>query len=134
MVNNRGRDSRAHGVQEMNQPGYLGPPIRIDKPGVRNAYGHTKFEVKRVPHGWHAIPGGHPGPIPAPAAHFDKFVLPGYKQQLGCCDDLHGALSDLGACGRELTTVVVEDAAIPQWVWLVAAGWAALMLLKRGGR
>jgi hypothetical protein len=42
-----------------------------------------------------------------------------------------GGLDDmLGAC-PQTASVYVEDNTIPTWVWLVAAAWAALMLLKK---
>jgi len=55
---------------------------------------------------------------------------------LGCADCATnnatlGSLDGmLGAC-PQTSNVYVEDNAIPQWVWLVAAVWAGLMLLKK---
>ena len=57
---------------------------------------------------------------------------------LGCCDwctnDSLGGLGELGfgSCPSG-PTVVVESSPIPDWAWLIAAGWALLMLVKRGG-
>ena len=64
---------------------------------------------------------------------------------LGCCcnslgnttqNSQLGDISGLGALGAcpGGPTVVVEDASIPPWVWLIAAVWGGLMLLKKGGR
>jgi hypothetical protein len=39
-------------------------------------------------------------------------------------------LGSLGAC-PQTASVYVEDNAIPQWVWLIAAVWGGLMLLKK---
>jgi len=46
--------------------------------------------------------------------------------QLGGLD----GLGSLGAC-PQTASVYVEDSSIPTWVWLVAAVWAGLMLLKK---
>ena len=44
-----------------------------------------------------------------------------------------GGLDDLGTLGAcpQTASVYVEDNTIPTWVWLVAAVWAGLMLLKK---
>lgn len=41
-----------------------------------------------------------------------------------------GGIDDLGAC-PQTASVYVEDNSIPTWVWLIAAAWGALMLLKK---
>ena len=54
---------------------------------------------------------------------------------LGCSDcstnsATLGSLDGLGAC-PQTASVYVEDNTIPPWIWLVAAVWAGLMLIKK---
>lgn len=55
-----------------------------------------------------------------------------------CAGNSTGAaqLSGLGAMEGcpQTANIVVEDNSVPMWVWLVAAVWGGLMLLKKGGR
>ncbi len=53
----------------------------------------------------------------------------GNSTQAATLGSLDG-LGILGAC-PQTASVYVEDSSIPQWVWLVAAVWAGLMLLKK---
>lgn len=59
---------------------------------------------------------------------------------LGCSDCSNstsgahlGGLDGLGTLGAcpQTASVYVEDSSIPTWVWLIAAAWAGLMLLKK---
>jgi hypothetical protein len=58
--------------------------------------------------------------------------------QLGCQQDQWGHLRELSThstglsgCPSSGATVIVEDNPIPQWVWIIAAVWAGLMLVKK---
>jgi hypothetical protein len=63
-------------------------------------------------------------------------ITAGYQATgLGCCDwcsddRLGGELMGLGDCPGG-PTVIVESTPISPWVLIIAAAWAALMLLKK---
>jgi hypothetical protein len=86
--------------------------------------------------GYRFHPTGYPSLVNTPAMLVNQD--PGDVTGLGCCDwctnDSLGGLGELGfgSCPSG-PTVVVESSPIPDWAWLIAAGWALLMLVKKGG-